>query len=429
MSIDMFIKTICGVAILLLLAIYLAIFRYATKGIEKPIQSWLDSRLRPEKERRIHVTIPGSRLEKVIEVNEQATVWWEMLVGMLLLPLLGLIIGLGLALIRSYIRAFSGDLLTNPFSFSPLQKGSIVGSFLSFTIIGLPIYFQLRRWSQRNTRVIYFTDVIFFVRGKITLLGLLTGKVEDYYRSYTDMRYIDELKIAPDPEDLDPRIKTSWVRDQWTKYWAREKGVASMLIPARAFGGEDFLIFIEDAIGAEQALPLIKDRAIKLETTIRTFSASAERKWEDEYAEKEDPTSADDKASETYKALEVRLMRLAKPVEYDLFEVKDPGYYGRGEIQPTGLSDPKTARSINELFSGASEVRPTITESAQELEEKFDELWKKDNRYKKKLFEADITREEAKAIVLTYGLSIQELAWLVGRGISKEEILEQYPIP
>jgi len=424
--------------------------------LEKPIQRFLDKHLRPKGEKKVYETSPGERMHLALFQNFETTVLWE--IPGQIFRYLALALGGGMAIMTITPIAV---LIVDPYRglvIDPVMVNGFWVWVLIVTVIGVPQTYHFRRWDQRNWHVVQFSKKLFFIRGIARLLALV-GLAEAYYISSTDPRYIEEFKVAPDPETLDPRFKTPWLRDRWTEFWAREprdepqstwrkilrwlfwfipegKDVAAVFVPARATGlvsgGEDFFNFTENASNFASAQPKIRQYIDLLATAESFYMSTSVSASDDAYGPQENIAEAERAFESQWQRGQNRLSSWAEPRPWDLFEDITETVIsaeGIGARRPAPVADDEMARKYAELFPEGEFTPQTGQETPRESEDvpkDFPTLWKTLSRKQRKaLSKAGVALDLAMLIHERVGETPRTLLSMVEEGLDSSEILER----
>jgi len=391
----------------------------------------------PSKEKRIHKTDPGIRLEMVLTQSKEATAWWEGLTGIFLFVPLSIFLPIALVLgwnvVEAWIAAFSKGDPGSLVDYTPREWKFILLGFLALTFLGPPLYYHVRRFIQRNSRLVVFTDWMFALLGRPTLPAIFFRAIEDIYKSATPTALIDDVVITADPEEINPRYRTSMLRDWWTKRLFKVKDVISLLVPSRARGGADFLPWMEDGLRFENSRSRIRLRDGRIMSQIRTGESIEFQVLRQSYAERRDPDQAKALA-EREKEINLDLLR-AEAVEgdYDVYKVVDPGIWGPDGLEigvPEVTPEEATLRQVEEEFTRSQSGHPSPAQSLEELQSESERIireisqdWDSDTFYKRgRILKARLNKGEAIALCLRCGITLSDLARLLGKGMTPSEI-------
>ncbi len=429
--------------IVLGISLWVALFATLAILLEKPIQALLDSFWLPGINKRTKMTDPGVRLEMVLQQSKKATVWWDTpiwTVRLFLFSLLApLVIRLGISLVQGWLDLASDlDQLDTQFGsdlFSPDGLQQMYAIFLVIVYLGPIAIYHLLRWKQRNNRLLIYTDEMIHWVGRPTIPGLFRA-AEDSYISVTPTMLIEDVIATPDPEDIDPNYKTSFLRDWWTKRRYKSEDVLSLRLPSRT-GGDDFFYFAEGGVRFINSRSRIRNRAQRISSERQTGESAAHRAEWLEYAETRNIAHAEELGQAELNISDALLRADAEPAVYDEAKEMDPGFWDHDgfEIDNKGtpIEDvPDELREVEAEFPEYHPGRPEPTQSVKELKEdtgriiqELEEEWV--TFYKRgRILEAGLNKDEAIALVVRCGISLTKLANLIGQGLSVQEIRTIY---
>ncbi|KKS07270.1 MAG: hypothetical protein UV31_C0008G0010 [candidate division WWE3 bacterium GW2011_GWF1_42_51] len=300
--------------VLALVIFSLSLAYWIAKSIEGDVFRFMDRQLLPKKGKgNSHTTIYGERLERVVPPSFEATTVWELITQTLpgIFVISGVFHGTAVG-----IAKFSG-----PF---PVAVGFFVLALL-VNVTVIPWAYWLKEWRRRHTTFIVFTFTTYYVKVRTPILSLLSGLGTLPIASKTPIKQILEVQSAADPEDFDPTFKTSWIRDQFTSWVAKRKGLGTIFLRSISQKAEDILLWVDHAPGLQNILERLIENAA-LQASEQSFIA-------EEAVRKKvgDPDQEDWSRGKTEKEAFLYLEKFkgirSPGIKYDLFRVEDPGLY------------------------------------------------------------------------------------------------------
>ena len=236
--------------------------------------------------------------------------------------------------------------------------------------------------------------------------------------------------IAPDPQDLDPRYRTSVWRDAWTRYWAgrEDKDVASLFIPATAFGGSDHITYVEKANEAAQTMAKVRKEIELLRMTRSQAWGSAVAARVQIALSQQDYGAALAAYQEGMRNADGLLTDIAAPEEFDiLLDIPVgvwPDGFAIGAKSPQPVADDEIRKKYEDLFPQETST-PTTVKVTDEPKD-FVSLWSAlPRKLRKRLAKAGIAKDLATLIHQETGTGPQALLELVEEGLSAPLILQR----
>lgn len=306
------------------LTAWLALVILITVSLNPFVQQFLDKRTQPREE---WTTKPGERIEKVERPDYSSTTLRQMVESSLPTIVFAFVIILVLV-------PLGGTLVTGTGTMASLVRWlfvlCIVGIGLSF--LRIPIEYWSMEWYRNHTILIILTANILYVKARISLMGLLTGKGALPKISHTEMNKTGEVKVVADPQDLDPKFHTGLIHDLWVARRNAQNGVATLNLLSFFKEATDTVLYLPQANGISKII-----ESLRGSSGIQAANIAQLR----QIFTKEQGTPSDlDEAEAFRKAVEDKLLGLqSSPITFDVFTVQDPNHWTPDGERVNGQAD------------------------------------------------------------------------------------------
>ncbi len=306
-------------------------------GVKGKVHSFFDSRWLPRKgSAETYTTSFGERLEKVVSQSYYGTTVWDMATKTI--PLAFTVSFIAGAVVLIAIRLAGG-----------FPWLAVLPLVLVINLIVIPVSYWHTEWVRKYTKFIVFSFNTLYIKARTPVLSLFFWRGTLPQKSETPISGIKDTQIAADPQQFDPKFRTSWARDQYISWLSEKTGLRTLFIRSKTNEAEDTLFWVDRGPGLDKILRYLRDKVpqVQMERTyiqqnaVRLRTGNGEDKdWR--------PVHADIEA-ESY------LNRFAyEPVTYDVYRVEDPGIYddqGNPKGPEKEISAPQGSRNVAEYFS------------------------------------------------------------------------------
>ncbi|AHB40188.1 MAG: hypothetical protein ACD_25C00078G0003 [uncultured bacterium] len=259
-----------------------------------------------------YTTEYGERLEKVVSQSYTGTVVWELVTQTIpTVFLLSFVFG-----VLAVIVAFAVNLSL------PLVG---LGTVFMVNVVLFSWEYWVKQWRRKYSKLIIFTSQVGYLRVRTPLLSLLFGIGNLPRVSWTPVSEINDDQIAADPQDFDPKYKTSWLRDQYTSFLSKKNNIRTIFLRSKSNEAEDTVLWIDHGPGIEKILKSLKRRSTQLLTEQSYIDRAALRMRLGGTAE-EDWSRI--RADEEARLFQERFREISiAPKTHDLYRIEDPGLY------------------------------------------------------------------------------------------------------
>ncbi len=262
-----------------------------------------------------YTTEYGERLEKVVSQSFSGTVVWELVTQTI--PTAFLLSGMFGGLAMLFAKALN----------LPIPVIGL-GTVFLVNLTLLSWAYWMKQWRRKHSKLIIFTSQVGYGKVRTPLLSLFFGIGNLPKVSMTPISEINDDQIAADPQDFDPKYKTSWLRDQYTSFLSKKNNIRTLFLRSKSNEAEDTVLWIDHGSGVEKILKSLKRKSTQLLTEQSYIDRAAlhlrmgetdEENWSRKRAEEEARLF-----QERFKEINVA------PKTYDLYRVEDPGLYDDG---------------------------------------------------------------------------------------------------
>lgn len=306
--------------------------------VRKTVFRFFDSRWLPkEGKAETHTTTQGEQLERVVVPSFWATIFWDLATRVIPATF-------AISIIAGAMVALAASVVNFP---------SIIAGILATVLINLVTLswsYWIREWRRKYTKFVVFSFMTYYVKARTPLLALLVGIGTLPQSSRTPIGQIQEVQISADPEDFDPRFKTSWIRDQYTSWLASKRNLRTIFLRSIFNRAEDILFWVDYGPGLANLLYKLVGKARQLVAEQDYISRTALTL---RVGKPDDTNWTPKKGEQEATQFLARFKKVsAEPKTYDLYRVEDPGIYDNegNPVATSGIEVQEESVNVSQHF-------------------------------------------------------------------------------